>query len=67
MVNAGKAKGALSKDADALWIEQAWGNPVSGHGSECAWSPEAGLLYVDSTIVVKGRKARYRQVYHLKP
>ncbi|KAL0035382.1 hypothetical protein WJX77_003830 [Trebouxia sp. C0004] len=50
----GKASGALSQDADALWIEQVWRDPVGGHGSECAWSPEPGTLYVDSTIQVQG-------------
>ena len=60
---AGKATGALSQDSDALWIEQVWGDPVGGHGSECAWSPEPGTLYVDSTIQVKGKTAQYRQVY----
>ncbi|DBA74570.1 hypothetical protein WJX79_007429 [Trebouxia sp. C0005] len=59
----GKASGALSQDADALWIEQVWRDPVGGHGSECAWSPEPGTLYVDSTIQVQGKKAQYRQVY----
>ena len=52
-------------DSDALWIEQTWGSPVAGHGSECAWSPEPGTLYVDSTISVRHKEARYRQVYRL--
>ena len=62
-VRAGKATGALSKDPDALWIQQTWEEPVAGHGSECAWSPEPGVLYVDSTITVRGSVAQYRQVY----
>ena len=64
--SAGKASGTLGKDPDALWIEQTWGSPVAGQGSECAWSPEPGTLYVDSTINVKDKKARYRQVYHVR-
>lgn len=59
----GQASGALSQDVDALWIKQAWGEPVAGHGSECAWSPEPGTLYVDSTINVQGKIAQYRQVF----
>ena len=60
---AGKAWGGLIQEADALWIEQSWAHPVPGHGSECAWSPQAGTLYVDSTIDVGGKVAQYRQVY----
>lgn len=60
---AGKAWGGLVLEADALWIEQSWAHPVAGHGSECAWSPQPGTLYVDSTIDVGGKVAQYRQVY----
>lgn len=60
---AGKAQGNLIQESDALWIEQQWDHPVAGHGSECAWSPEPGTLYIDSTIKVKDDVAQYRQVY----
>ena len=59
----GKARGSLIQESDALWIEQSWSHPVAGHGSECAWSPEPGTLYVDSTIEIGGKVAQYRQVY----
>ncbi|KAL3137320.1 hypothetical protein ABBQ32_006860 [Trebouxia sp. C0010 RCD-2024] len=59
----GKAQGNLIQESDALWIEQQWDHPVAGHGSECAWSPEPGTLYIDSTIKVKDDVAQYRQVY----
>lgn len=60
---AGKATGSILQESDALWIEQSWNHPRAGHGSECAWSPEPGTLYVDSTINVEGKVAQYRQVY----
>lgn len=62
----GQAHAALSIDDDCLWIDQQWDEPMAGHGSECAWSPEPGTLYVDSTIKMQGKTAQYRQVYHRK-
>lgn len=62
-LSSGQARAALSIEADAFWIDQQWGEPMSGHGSECAWSPEPGTLYVDSTIKMQGKTAQYRQVY----
>lgn len=64
VAHAGGARAALSIDDDAFWIDQAWGGSLAGHGSECAWSPEPGVLYIDSTIKVHGKTAQYRQVYH---
>lgn len=61
----GLHRGSVEKLPDgAVCITLEWDEPLGGVGTDVFYIPAAGILYVDSTILMQGQTIKYRTIYN---
>lgn len=61
----GLHRGTAEKLADgAICVTLEWDEPLGGIGTDVFYVPAPGLLYVDSTIFMRGKTLKYRTIYN---